>query len=171
MTTHALARGGEPQTRTQALSGGRTHVLETWQWVPAGLDETFAFFSDARNLEAITPAFLGFEIRTPLPIEMRAGALIEYRLRLMGMPMTWLTRIDEWVPGRMFVDRQLKGPYARWVHTHRFTPEDGGTRVEDRVEYAVPLAPLSDPVRALFVRPTVERIFRHRHQAIARLLG
>lgn len=165
------ARAGEPVTRPRDLAGGRTHVLETWQWVPRELDETFAFFSDARNLEAITPGFLGFEIRTPLPIDMHAGTLIEYRLRLLGVPMTWLTRIDLWVPGRTFVDRQLRGPYARWVHTHRFTPADGGTLVEDHVEYAVPFAPLSDPVRALFVRPTVERIFRHRHRAIARLLG
>jgi len=146
-------------------------VLETWQWVPAGIEETFAFFSDARNLEAITPRFLGFEIRTPLPIEMREGTLIEYRLRLMGLPMTWLTRIDRWEPGAGFVDRQLRGPYARWVHTHRFTPADRGTLIEDRVEYEVPLAPLSEPVRALFVTPTVERIFRHRHGVVARRLG
>jgi len=151
--------------------GGCGHVLETRQWVPAGIEETFAFFSDARNLEAITPRFLGFEIRTPLPIEMREGALIEYRLRLMGVPMTWLTRIDRWEPGAGFVDRQLRGPYARWVHEHRFTPAGRGTLIEDRIEYAVPLAPLSEPVRTLFVTPTVERIFRHRHEVVARRLG
>jgi ligand-binding SRPBCC domain-containing protein len=171
MSMQAFARGSELAARTRTLDGNRVHVLETRQWVPAGLDETFAFFSDVRNLEAITPSFLGFEIRTPLPIEMRAGTLIEYRIRLMGLPMPWLTRIDGWEPGRSFVDRQVRGPYARWVHTHRFSPADGGTLVEDHVEYAVPLAPWSDPVRALFVRPTVERIFRHRQAAIARLLG
>jgi ligand-binding SRPBCC domain-containing protein len=171
MTTQAVIRAGAPRTRPLAAPGGRTHVLETWQWVPRGLEETFAFFSDASNLETITPAFMGFEIRTPRPIEMRAGTLIEYRIRLLGVPMPWLTRIEQWEPGRMFVDRQLRGPYSRWVHTHRFTATDGGTRVEDHVEYAVPFAPLSEPVRALFVRPTVERIFRHRHEAIARILG
>lgn len=170
MTIQATARAREPRLRVRTR-GTHVHVLDTWQWVRTPPRETFAFFSDARNLERITPGFLGFQIRSPLPIEMRAGALIEYRIRLLGVPMPWLTRIDRWVPDREFVDRQLRGPYARWVHTHRFTPADGGTLVEDHVEYAVPLAPLSAPVQALFVGPTVERIFRHRHEAIARLLG
>ena len=147
------------------------HVLETDQWVPRSPAETFAFFADAANLQAITPAFLGFEIRTPLPIAMHAGTLIEYRIRLGGVPMQWLTRIERWEPVHAFVDVQLRGPYARWVHLHTFTPEGAGTRVRDRVEYALPLAPLSAPVHALFVRPTIERIFRHRHEVIARVLG
>jgi ligand-binding SRPBCC domain-containing protein len=171
MTMQATLPTGEPRILNRPLPGGRAHLLETRQWVPAGVAETFEFFADASNLGAITPPFLGFEIRTPLPIEMRAGALIEYRIRLMGVPMTWLTRIECWERGRSFVDVQLRGPYARWVHTHSFTPADGGTLVEDRVEYAVPFAPISDPVRGLFVGPTVERIFRHRHEAIARILG
>jgi ligand-binding SRPBCC domain-containing protein len=145
-------------------------VLETDQWVGAGLEETFAFFSDATNLGAITPPYLGFRILTPLPIEMRDGALIEYRLTMMGLPMNWLTRIEQWAPNHSFVDVQLRGPYARWVHRHTFVSEAGGTRVRDRIEYAIPFAPLSDPVLALFVRPTLGRIFRHRHETIARLL-
>lgn len=171
MSSNVFVAPSTPFIRTRALPDRRSHVLETSQWVPTGLDETFAFFSDARNLEVITPPFLGFEIRTPLPIEMREGALIEYRLRLMGVRMPWLTRIASWRPGESFVDVQLRGPYARWEHTHRFRPERGGTRVEDEVRYEVPLAPLSEPVRALFVRPTVERIFRHRHAAIAARLA
>jgi len=147
------------------------HVLETNQWVGAGLEETFALFSDAANLEAITPPSLGFEILTPLPIEMHDGALIEYRLSVMGLPINWLTRIERWIPNHSFVDVQLRGPYARWVHEHTFTAESGGTRVRDRVEYALPFAPLSEPVHSLFVRPMVESIFRHRHDSIARLLG
>jgi ligand-binding SRPBCC domain-containing protein len=147
------------------------HVLETDQWVSAGLDQTFALFADAANLEAITPSSLGFTILTPLPIEMREGALIEYRLRVMGLPMNWLTRIERWIPNRSFVDVQLRGPYARWVHEHTFTAENGGTRVRDRVEYVLPFAPLSEPAHFLLVRPMVERIFRHRHHSIARLLG
>jgi ligand-binding SRPBCC domain-containing protein len=171
MTMHATLPADQPRILNRPLPGGRSHVLETRQWVPAGVAETFEFFADASNLEAITPPFLGFEIRTPPPIEMRAGTRIEYRIRLMGVPMTWLTRIERWEPGRSFVDVQLRGPYARWVHTHTFVSADGGTLVGDRVEYAVPFAPLSDPVRALFVGPTVERIFRHRREAIARILG
>jgi len=150
---------------------GRFHVLRSRQWVAAPLEECFAFFSDAANLEALTPPFLNFRILTPLPIEMKTGALIEYRIRLMGVPMPWLTRIDEWTPGRGFVDTQLKGPYARWVHRHTFSPADGGTLVRDEVEYALPLAPLSAPAHALFVRPQLRAIFAWRRQAIERLLG
>lgn len=171
MATPDIARAEPPRVTSRSRPGGRIHLLESRQWVPAGLDDTFAFFADASNLEAITPGFLGFEIRTPRPIEMREGTLIEYRIRLAGVPMPWLTRIERWRPGRSFVDVQLRGPYARWVHTHDFAPAGGGTLVEDRVEYALPLAPFSDPVRALCVRPTLERIFRHRHAAIARFLG
>lgn len=149
----------------------RERVLRTEQWVPAPVGETFAFFADAANLEAITPPFLNFAILTPLPIAMREGALIEYRLSLHGLPMKWRTRIDRWEPGRAFVDRQLSGPYEKWVHLHTFEAADGGTWIRDQVTYVVPLDPLSRPVRALFVTPTVERIFAHRHQVIARLLG
>ena len=106
-----------------------------------------------------------------LPVEMRAGTLIEYRLRLAGLPMGWLTRIEEWEPGRGFTDVQLRGPYARWVHRHRFEPDGAGTRVLDRVEYALPLAPWSAPVHPLLVRPALERIFAFRRAAIARRLG
>jgi hypothetical protein len=147
------------------------HVLTTSQWVPADVATCFAFFADAGNLERITPPFLHFRIRTPLPITMREGALIEYDLRLHGMPVRWRTRIDRWEPGRAFVDRQLSGPYTRWVHLHTFTPERGGTRLDDRVEYLLPLDPLSRPVHALYVRPTVERIFAHRHQVITEVFG
>lgn len=150
---------------------GRAHVLSSRQWVPAPMEECFAFFSDAANLEALTPPFLRFRILTPLPIEMRAGALIEYRLSLLGVPLPWLTRIADWRPGRGFTDVQLRGPYAKWVHRHAFTPADGGTWVRDEVEYALPLAPLSDPAHALFVRPRLREIFTYRRQAIARLLG
>ena len=146
-------------------------MLISEQRVGAELEETFAFFSDAANLQALTPPFLDFSILTPLPIEMRTGTLIEYRLRLMGLPLGWLTRIEEWEPNRSFTDVQLRGPYARWIHRHDFVPHDGGTWVRDRVEYSLPLAPLTDPAHALFVRPTLERIFAYRRSAIVRLLG
>jgi len=147
------------------------HVLEIEQVVASGIEETFAFFSNAANLDAITPPSLDFTILTPLPIVMREGALIEYRLRLMGMPIHWLTRIDEWTPGRSFVDTQLRGPYALWVHHHSFTPHGSGTQIRDRVDYALPLPHLTAPVRAMFIRPMIERIFAYRRQVIARVLG
>ncbi len=146
-------------------------MFERKQEVAARVEETFEFFADAANLQAITPAFLGFDILTPAPIEMREGTLIEYRLRLLGMPMRWLTRIQEWVPNRAFTDVQIRGPYALWVHRHTFQPSGAGTWVHDRVEYALPLAPFSDPVHALWVRPMVERIFAHRREVITQVLG
>ncbi len=149
----------------------RERILRREQWVPTPVGETFAFFADAANLEAITPPFLNFSILTPLPIDMRVGARIDYRLSLHGVPMTWKTVIDRWEPGRAFVDRQLAGPYAKWVHLHTFEAADAGTWIRDQVTYVVPFDPLSRPVRALFVTPTVERIFAHRHEVIARLLG
>lgn len=159
------------QARVSITRSGRHHVLSSHQWVPAAPGECFAFFSDAGNLEALTPPFLHFRIATPLPIAMRTGSLIEYRLSLLGLPLPWLTRIEDWQPGLGFTDTQLRGPYARWVHRHTFTPADGGTWLRDEVEYALPLAPLSDPVHAVFVRPRLHQIFAYRRDAIARLLG
>jgi hypothetical protein len=147
------------------------HRFEAEQVVAAGVEETFAFFSDAANLDAITPPSLHFTILTPLPIVMREGALIEYRLRLLGLPIHWLTRIDAWEPGRSFTDTQLRGPYALWVHHHSFSRDPHGTRIRDRVDYALPAPYLTAPVHALFVRPMIEKIFAYRREIIARVLG
>jgi ligand-binding SRPBCC domain-containing protein len=168
-----VSRAGPPEPAAWFAHTARRghHVLTSEQWVAAGIEETFAFFSDAANLEVLTPPFLGFTILSPLPIEMREGTLIEYRLRFMGAPLSWLTRIDSWEPNRSFTDRQLRGPYARWVHTHRFAAARGGTLMRDDVEYALPLAPLSNPVHELLVRPQLARIFAYRRDAVAQLLG
>jgi ligand-binding SRPBCC domain-containing protein len=149
----------------------KTWTLESTQWVPAPLPDVFAFFSDAANLQAITPAHLDFRILTPLPVIMRPGAVIEYRLRLHGVPFRWRTVIDAWEPGVAFVDRQERGPYARWIHRHTFAAENGGTRLGDRVEYALPLDPFSRPAHPWFVRPAVEGIFAHRQTVIAARFG
>src|SRR4051794_22364294 len=108
-------RLSEGPAKAGSLRSG-TQLFEIEQVVAAGIEETFAFFSNAANLDTITPPSLGFTILTPLPVVMREGALIEYRLRLLGLPINWLTRIDQWDPGRSFTDTQLRGPYAVWVH-------------------------------------------------------
>lgn len=150
----------------------KTFVLEREQIIARPRDELFPFFADARNLEAITPRFLQFQVITPGPIEMRAGALIDYRIRLRGVPIRWRTEISVWEPPFRFVDRQLRGPYRKWVHEHRFEEVAGGTRCLDRVEYAVPGGPLiEDVVHTLFVRRDVERIFDYRRETLDRLLG
>ncbi|HEY6098360.1 MAG TPA: SRPBCC family protein, partial [Anaeromyxobacter sp.] len=121
---------------------GRIHRLERAQTVARPRDEVFAFFADASNLEAITPRFLHFRILTPMPIEMRPGARIDYALSLFGVPLRWRTRITEWQPGVRFVDEQESGPYAFWRHTHEFESQGGSTRVRDVVDYAEPLGAL-----------------------------
>jgi ligand-binding SRPBCC domain-containing protein len=137
--------------------------------VDVPLDIAFAFFADAANLGRITPPELGFSIATPLPVEMRVGALIQYMIRLWGIPMRWTTRIAEWEPGSSFVDEQLAGPYRSWVHTHRFRSANGGTDIEDDVVYSLPFGVLGRLVAPL-IRVQLARIFRYREETVSRLL-
>jgi ligand-binding SRPBCC domain-containing protein len=147
------------------------HRLERTQWIPRPLEETFVFFSNASNLELITPKFLNFHIETTGRLEVRAGTLIDYRLRLYGIPLRWRTAIEEFEPMRRFVDVQLRGPYRLWRHTHEFAAENNGTRMTDRVDYQLPLGPLGSIAHSLFVHRTLERIFDYRRQRIEELLG
>ena len=154
--------------RPSVAGGG---VLETALELAVPSGRVFAFFSAAENLEAITPPELRFRIETPLPIAMRAGAEIDYTLRLWGVPLGWRTLISRWEPPALFVDEQLWGPYRRWVHTHRFTDLGGDrTRIEDRVEYRLPWGPLG-AVAAPIVAWQLGRIFRYRQRRVAELLG
>jgi ligand-binding SRPBCC domain-containing protein len=146
----------------------RYHVLRREQRLPAPPEDVVPFFADARTLEAITPPWLGFRLITPAPIELRRGALIEYRLRLHGLPLGWLTEIADWTPGVRFVDVQLSGPYRLWHHTHEFDRDDaGGTVMRDTVRYALPLWPLGEVAHALLVRRDLAGIFDFRHRAVA----
>lgn len=146
----------------------RVHVLERSQRLPGSPDEVFEFFSEAYNLEEITPPFLGFEVVTPKPIDMHAGTLIEYRLKLHGLRLNWLTRIEAWEPGVRFVDRQVRGPYRLWHHTHTFEPDGEDTLMRDVVRYALPLGPLGEVARAVVVKRDLRCIFDFRQAEIAR---
>jgi ligand-binding SRPBCC domain-containing protein len=140
--------------------------------VPLLREEVFAFFANAANLERITPPELSFRILTPQPIPVHEGALIDYGLRLFGVPLRWQALISRWEPPVGFVDEQLRGPYRVWEHTHRFRDGGGGvTIVEDVVRYGMPFAPLGEIFHPA-VRLQLERIFRYRRAAVrACLLG
>jgi hypothetical protein len=139
--------------------------------MPRPVDEVFAFFSDARNLEEITPPWLGFRILTPGPIRIAAGTRIRYRLSLHGIPLGWTTEIRQWLPPFRFVDVQLRGPYRLWHHTHRLEPKDGGTLMTDVVRYRLPFGIIGRAVHFLKVRRDVERIFDYRSRRIQEVLG
>jgi len=149
----------------------KTYRLERSQLVRRSIDETFGFFADAANLQAITPEYLHFQILTPLPVEMREGALIDYRLRLYGLPIRWRTRIDEFVPGSHFVDSQIRGPYRLWRHRHEFHETGEGIVVVDKVDYQLPLAAVGRAMHAVMVRSTLEQIFDYRREQVGRLLA
>lgn len=140
--------------------------------LPRPRAEVFPFFADARNLERLTPPWLRFEVLTPTPIEMRRSAVIEYRLRLRGVPVRWRSEITVWEPPFRFVDEQRRGPYRLWIHEHRFEERAGRTLVRDRVRYAVPGGPLLEAlVERLLVRPDLERVFAYRRAVLAGLFG
>lgn len=142
----------------------RVREFSTELWLPLPPEKLFPFFADAGNLDALTPPWLNFHIVTPLPITMRAGTLIDYRLRVRGVPVRWRTHIKSWEPPYRFVDEQIRGPYRLWVHEHTFTARDGGTLTRDVVRYA---APFDFLVHRWLVRPDVERIFAYRAQVLA----
>jgi ligand-binding SRPBCC domain-containing protein len=150
----------------------RIHVLERSQRLPAPPAAVFPFFADARNLEAITPPLLRFRVVTPEPIAMRPGTLIQYRLRLRGIPVNWLTSIQEWEPPHRFVDVQLRGPYALWHHTHDLRDDGaGGTVMRDTVRYAIGFGPLGALAHRLVVRRDLERIFDFRARHVSQKFG
>lgn len=135
------------------------------------MEDVFAFFADARNLEAITPPWLGFQILSPKPIAMAPGTLIEYQLRWRRFPIRWVTEIRIWDPPTSFMDGQLRGPYRLWEHTHRFQAVDGGTCMRDVVRYALPLRFIGRMAHACVVKADLEGIFDYRARKVSALLG
>jgi len=134
--------------------------------LPGTPEEIFPFFSDAGNLQVITPPWMNFRVVTPTPIEMKVGTLIDYRLKVHGIPIRWRSEITEWDPPYSFVDQQLKGPYKLWHHRHTFKADGNETICGDDVDYAVPGGACT---HALFVKRDLEKIFNFRQQKLAEL--
>jgi ligand-binding SRPBCC domain-containing protein len=142
------------------------HILERRQVIEKPSEEVFDFFADAGNLERITPPELNFHIITPQPIDVKKGALIEYQLKLRGIPIRWKTEITQWNPPHDFVDTALKSPYKQWIHLHTFEEGTRGeTVMKDIVRYRLPLEPLGD-IAHFYVKKELEYIFDYRYKII-----
>jgi ligand-binding SRPBCC domain-containing protein len=156
----------------RTAGGRRRFTLVAEQRLAPPPAELFPFFADAHNLERITPPWLHFGVLTPRPIAMAEGTLISYRLRLHGLPLSWLTRITAWDPPHGFVDEQLRGPYRLWRHQHRFEADGAGTLSRDRVDYELRgTDTMQDIAQRLLVARDLTRIFRFRGERLAELFG
>jgi ligand-binding SRPBCC domain-containing protein len=147
---------------------GQGFRLETDLFLPRSGNQLFEFFSDAFQLETITPKWLHFAILTAPPIQIGPGTLIDYRLRLHGIPIRWRTRISVWEPSRRFVDEQTQGPYRRWHHEHLFETVECGTLCRDVVDYSVFGG---RAVHAMFVRRDLLAIFEFRQRKLQELFA
>ena len=146
-------------------------ILHTRQWVPRPLEEVFPFFERPENLALITPSWLGLRLRTPGSLTMRAGLVIDYRVRVLGWTTRWRSLIAQYDPPHGFRDVQVIGPYRRWDHRHRFRSEDGGTMIEDLVTYEPPLGPLGALLDVCLIRRQLAAIFEYRREYIAARFG
>ncbi|MBD3233273.1 MAG: CDP-paratose 2-epimerase [candidate division Zixibacteria bacterium] len=147
------------------------YELKREQLVDKPAEDLFTFFSKAENLSKITPSGMGFQMLTPLPVEMKEGTVLDYVVHIAGFPVRWTTLITHCKPPNKFVDIQLKGPYSYWHHTHSFISTDGGTLVIDEVRYAIPLGIMGRIVHGLFVKRQLKKIFDYRSEAIKRIFS
>jgi ligand-binding SRPBCC domain-containing protein len=146
----------------------RMRNFESRLWLPQPREEVFAFFSDARNLDLITPPWLHFRTITPDPIAIQPGAVIDHRLRVHGFPLRWRSEITDWDPPARFVDEQVRGPYQLWIHEHRFEDQDNGTLVHDHVCYAVLFDFL---LHRFLILPDIEGIFAWRERRLREIFA
>lgn len=141
------------------------------QWVKHPISEVFEFFKDAKNLEEITPQYLNFKIVGMNTKEVQKDSIIDYNLKLHGIPFSWKTKISEFVENEMFIDEQMKGPYKKWVHTHLFIEQNGGTLIKDSVSYIIPLGIIGKSLLGKFIRSDIDKIFNYRKQVISKRFG
>ncbi len=165
---HAAGARRDPSARREPM--GRVHRLRRTATVAVEREKAFAFFSDPRNLEELVPRWVGFRLLAVEPEPTEVGTRVRYRLGPWGL-VRWTSRFVEWDPPRFFVDEQESGPFALWRHEHGFASVPAGTRVEDRVLYALPFGPVGRMSRRLVVGPLLRAAFDHRERTIRELLG
>lgn len=147
------------------------HEFLMEQWVPLPVEQVFPFFSDAKNLEVLTPKFLGFRIIGQSTKNIEKGTRIDYRLKLYGIPFHWQSLVMDWRPNAGFSDSQTRGPYSIWFHTHEFIKKNGGTILRDRIVYKVRFGVIGDILAHCFVRANLNRIFMFRRKKADELFG
>lgn len=145
------------------------HILTKTTVINKPLSEVFEFFSNAENLNKITPPDMQFKILTPLPIIIKKGTLIDYKIKVNGIPFNWQTEISEWEPNKRFIDKQLKGPYRVWIHEHTFEEKDGKTIMNDHVQFLSPGWFLEPIINKLFIEKKVKGIFAYREKILTNL--
>jgi len=152
---------------------GKVYSLYSRQHIPASLDEVWAFFSDAKNLLAVTPPHLNLKVTNEVYGEsVYAGQVMTYKVKpVLGIPLSWMTEITHVKDKVYFVDEQRKGPYQLWHHQHHFKALEGGVAMTDLVHYRLPMGIMGDLANAVFVRKELERIFTYRYQKIVALFG
>ena len=150
----------------------RLHRFTARQLLPVDLETTWAFFSDPRNLQTMTPPWLNLVPTSEVPQEMHPGLIVTYQVKpALGIPVTWVTEITHVVDRQLFVDEQRSGPYRFWHHQHHFREMKDGTEARDVVHYALPLGPVGDRLGSALVRKRVAGIFEYRRQALQQRFG
>ncbi len=149
----------------KTLSCATPFQLDKEQWVDQPIERVFAFFAEPGNLQTITPPWMSFRLVSCSTPAIEQGTILEYALRVRGLPMKWISQISVWEPPFRFVDEQLHGPYRRWRHEHTFEDHGQRTRIGDHVDYAVPGGRW---VEKWLVRRDLEKIFAYRIESLGR---
>ena len=136
------------------------------QFIDKPRDVVFSFFSKPENLEYITPPYLHFKIMNTLPVSMKEGQIINYKLRIRGISIKWSSLIKSYSPPFNFIDEQIKGPYSVWHHTHEFIEEKNGTRIIDNIIYKIPLGFIGKLINHFWVAKDLEKIFNYRQDKV-----
>jgi ligand-binding SRPBCC domain-containing protein len=149
------------------------YSIKTVQKIPVSLDKAWDFFSSPANLQAITPAKMGFTIISKHHGEkMYAGQIIEYKVKpVLGIPLYWMTEITQVKDKEYFIDEQRFGPYSLWHHQHHFKAIEGGVEMTDIIHYKNPMWLLGDIANSLFVKKQLAGIFDYRYKKVEELFG